>query len=188
MSKTRVKVFILSPASTAGKRASLLLHGRGKLARREKPVPIGDVFTFLSGLYFRGKLAYARYYAAPKHGWPGCYIISSNAGLVLPEEDVSVVQLVRFSQTPIDEDEPLYSEPLRQALGRLGKRLPHDAQIVFLGSIATRKYRAILSEVLGGRLYYPACFEGRGDLSRGSVLLQSVKSGRELEYRPLEGL
>ncbi|HEX3275476.1 MAG TPA: hypothetical protein VHR43_11515, partial [Gemmatimonadales bacterium] len=56
------RVFLLSPAHLGGRRAELLLGGRGRFAlaaklREGEAVPIGEAFSFLSGLYFRGKLA-----------------------------------------------------------------------------------------------------------------------------------
>src|SRR5438093_629722 len=58
------RLFLLSPASASGRRAEILLRDQAQfdLARRLRSaegVPLGDVFSFLSGLYFRGKLAYA---------------------------------------------------------------------------------------------------------------------------------
>ena len=43
-----------------------------RLARGHGP-PLGEVFAFLSGLYFRGKLAYARAFARPPGGVPGVW-------------------------------------------------------------------------------------------------------------------
>ena len=80
-------LFLLSPASTSGRRARILLSPQAQfeLARRVRSsegAPIGEVFSFLSGLYFRGKLGYARRFER----FPGAIrIITSDRGLVPPE-------------------------------------------------------------------------------------------------------
>jgi hypothetical protein len=45
----------------------------------------------------------------------------------------------------------------------------------------------VLAPVLGDRLRFPAEFVGRGDMSRGGLLLRCVAEGRELGYIPLAG-
>ena len=64
------RIFLLSPARTSGKRASLLMSKKSEfdLAKRLRSgagVPVGEVFTFLSGLYFRGKYAYSKHFGRP---------------------------------------------------------------------------------------------------------------------------
>src|SRR5215203_2835314 len=59
------RVFLLSPARLDGARARMLFHPVtmfpvARALRSTEGAPIGDVFSFLSGLYFRGKLAYAK--------------------------------------------------------------------------------------------------------------------------------
>jgi hypothetical protein len=58
---------------------------------------------------------------------------------------------------------------------------------VLLGSIATAKYSSILSEAFRERLRFPSSFIGRGDMSRGGLMLRCARAGRELEYVPLSG-
>jgi hypothetical protein len=58
---------------------------------------------------------------------------------------------------------------------------------VILGSIATAKYVDVLGGLLGSRLLFPPSFVGRGDMSRGGLLLRSVRSSQELDYVPLAG-
>lgn len=53
---------------------------------------------------------------------------------------------------------------------------------MLLGSIATDKYCGVLLEVFGPRLRFPAEFVGRGDMSRGGLLLRAARSGTELRY------
>ena len=64
----------------------------------------------------------------------------------------------------------------------LKREIHHDTRIVLLGSIATGKYVDVLTAALGNRLYFPSSFVGRGDMSRGGLLLRSAADGRELEY------
>ena len=65
------------------------------------------------------------------------------------------------------------------------QRLPARARVVLLGSVASGKYVDVLQPMLGDRLCYPTAFIGRGDMSRGGLLLRSVDSGEELEYQAL---
>ena len=57
--------------------------------------------------------------------------------------------------------------------------------MVLLGSVASGKYVDVLLPILGDRLRYPTAFVGRGDMSRGGLMLRSAASGDELEYGPL---
>jgi hypothetical protein len=41
--------------------------------------------------------------------------------------------------------------------------------------------------VFGRRLVFPSTFVGRGDMSRGGLLLRHARDGRELEYEPVVG-
>jgi len=70
---------------------------------------------------------------------------------------------------------------------RLAKKLSAECEVVLLGSIATNKYVEILERSLGDRLLFPAEFVGRGDMSRGGLLLRAVEAGEELAYRPVRG-
>src|SRR5690606_12169773 len=81
-------VFLLSPASCGGRRAQLLLREAADfpLARRLRSdgAPLGEVFSFLSGLYFRGKLTYATRFARPPQGVRGVHVITTSSGLLDP--------------------------------------------------------------------------------------------------------
>jgi hypothetical protein len=186
------KVFFLSPASCAGRRADLLLSGRGRfpLALRlsaGEAVPLGEAFSFLSGLYFRGKLLYGRTFADPPAGAPGLAIITTNRGLLPPDELVSLDELAAFGRVPIDVRDPRYSEPLRRDAARIADAVGDHPRVVLLGSVASGKYVDILLDVFGERLLFPADFVGRGDMSRGGLLLRCVDAARELDYMPVAG-
>ena len=60
-------------------------------------------------------------------------------------------------------------------------------KISFTGSVATGKYTALLLEAFGDRLLFPAEFVGRGDMSRGGLLLRAVRANAELEYTQVRG-
>ena len=177
-------VFLLSPASTAGKRAQVLMNPAAEfeLARRlrKDEVTLGEAFSFLSGLYFRGKLAYARRFGAPEN----IFVITSNRGLVSPNALVDLDELREFATVPIDLAEPRYLRPMSRSARDLATNTDRNARIVLLGSIATKKYVEPLGEVFGERLVFPAEFVGRGDMSRGGLMLRSVVSGKELDYIP----
>ena len=185
------RVFLLSPASCAGERARLVFNERARFdlavrLRSSEGAALGDVFSFLSGLYFRGKLAYARRYARPPEGTPGVLIITAGAGLVEAEEPVTLDHLERFARVPIDAGEERYRRPLDRAARSLAERA-EGCEVVLLGSIASGKYVDILGEAFGDRLRFPEDFVGRGDMSRGGLLLRCVREGRELAYRPGAG-
>ena len=188
------RVFLLSPAHCGGERARLILRheARFDLARRlrtREGAALGEVFSFLSGLYFRGKLTYASSFASPPAGVPGVLVITPCEGLQQPDLRVGVPHLLRYAKVDIASDDRRYREPLlrdaRLLLGSLEK-LP-EWEVILLGSVASGKYVDLLTQVFGERLLFPAEFVGRGDMSRGGLLLRCVKEGRELDYRSLTG-
>lgn len=155
-----------------------------ELARRLRndELTIGEVFSFLSGLYFRGKLAYARKFAATGEN---IFVITSNRGLVSPETALDLDELREFAAVPIDLAEPRYLRPIAASARDLAARTEPGNRVVLLGSIATKKYVEPLGEVFGERLVFPSEFVGRGDMSRGGLLLRSVLAGKELDYIPV---
>jgi hypothetical protein len=185
------RLFLLSPASCAGKRCRLLLERRAAfelaLRMRGEGAPLGEVFSFLSALYFRGKLTYAQRFATPPEGCPGVLVITPNRGLVAPETVITVGDVRAFARVPIDAAEIRYARPLRDDALDLRTRLPESAEIVLLGSIATPKYVDVLLAAFGRALLFPGDFVGRGDMSRGGLLLRAARSGIELGYRPVDG-
>ena len=185
------KVFLLSPASVAGKRAQLLL-GRGAFPLAERlrsgaAAPLWEVFSFLSGLYFRGKHAYASAFANPPAGMPAARVITTNRGLLDLNEPVTADDVRSFGTVPIDLRDARYREPLVRDANALAASLAADTRVVLLGSIASGKYVDVLLDVLGDRLCFPAAFVGRGDMSRGGLLLRCVDAGVELEYVGVTG-
>src|SRR5262245_29721175 len=149
--------------------------------RSREGAPLGDVFSFLSGLYFRGKLAYARRFSPES-----VFVITPSAGLVTPDTFVRRRDLLRYAKVPISLTEPAYRRPLLRDVRRLARE-DDGTTVVLLGSIATDKYCGILLEVFGPRLLFPPDFVGRGDMSRGGLLLRAARSGQELSYAPVAG-
>ncbi len=185
------RVFLLSPAYAGGERARMLFREGAQfdLAHnlRTNGAPLGDVFQFISGLYFRGKLAYSRAFANPPAGAPPSVVITSGFGLIPPSTVVTFAQLQAIAGVPIDAGEERYRLPLERDAKLLAGTAGADCNFVLLGSVATAKYVEPLLDVFGTRLLFPSDFVGRGDMSRGGLMLRSSRSGEELAYMPVLG-
>jgi len=186
------RIFLLSPASCAGERARIILREEAEFPlalrlRSEAGAPIGEAFRFLSGLYFRGKLDYANAFARPPAGVPGVLVITASRGLWRAEQPVTTRDLRAFARVPIDAGEPRYRRPLARDASRLAEEAGDRCEVVLLGSVATGKYLDVLLGAFGTRLLFPEEFVGRGDMSRGGLMLRRVAEGRELTYVPVEG-
>jgi len=181
------RIFLLSPARSGGKRAALLTRPTAtfELARQVqiRAASLGDVFAFCSGLYFRGKLAYARHFAKAPPGIMGAQIITPDRGLVDPEFPVGARELVEFAGVPVDSREPRFTQPLRDSVAALLET--SSCAIILLGSVATGKYIDTLLPLLDDRLLFPSEFLGRGDMSRGALMLRAAAANKELEYMPV---
>lgn len=180
------RVFVLSPASCNGLRARSVLkkNSRSDLARRLRGegVPLGEVFTYLSALYFRGKLAYAQAYAEPPAGCPGIMIITPTAGLMRHDVSIRMPRLRGFARVPIHLKNRRYCSTLKQSASKLAIDTGSDCELILLGSIGTGKYLDILGPIFGSRLRIPREFVGLGDMSRGGLLLRCVRENRQLNY------
>lgn len=185
----RRRIFLLSPANLSGIRAGHLLGetARSDLASRLRHggLPLGELFSFVSGLYFRGKLAYALAFAAPPDEVSGAFVITASLGLLVPETIVTLDLLRQMAGNGIDADDHRYRVPLDRDCQRLAERIGQASDVVLLGSIATQKYVVPLTRIFQERLLFPAEFVGRGDMSRGGLMLRSVASGQELAYMPV---
>jgi hypothetical protein len=182
-----LRIFLLSPAHCGGKRAELLLNERAQfplaVRLRSAGVSLGEAFSFLSGLYFRGKLTYAHRFARPSVYQHGVQVITTDRGLLAADTPVRAQDLRAFGSVDISADQAQYRTPLERDVNRLGA----EAEVVLLGSVATGKYVDILLETLGDRLLFPTEFVGRGDMSRGGLLLRAAREGKELAYQPVAG-
>lgn len=185
------RIFILSPARAGGPRTEMLFNPRARFELAERVqndgATLGEVFSFLSGLYFRGKLAYGNHFARPPRGMSGVLVITSDRGLIPAETQVTREDLISFGDVPIDPREKRYVDALQASATKLAEKLPAKAEVVLLGSIGTKKYAEQLLEIFGVRLKFPVDFVGRGDMSRGGLMLRSVDADRELEYVPVRG-
>ena len=179
-----LRVFLLSPANCRGRRAQQVLSPRATFSvaarLRGEGVPIGELFAHMSGLYFRGKITYATKFGR-------AFVITPDQGLVPAETAITSQVLLRFAGADIDLDNPAYRTPLEHSARRLHEEAGADAQFVLLGSIASEKYVQVLGAVFGSRLVFPSTFVGRGDMSRGGVLLRAAAASQELEYVPVLG-
>jgi hypothetical protein len=190
--RAKRRVFLLSPARSDGERAALLLSPRATFplaCRLREPAgaPLGEVMSFLSGLYFRGKLTYAEAFARPPAGVDGVLVITSDRGLQPPSEPLTVATLRDAARVDIHAGNRRYREPLEASAHALAARVGPADDVVLLGSIASAKYVDVLTAIFGERLLFPHEFVGRGDMSRGGLLLRCARAGLELAYGPVLG-
>ena len=180
------RIFLLSPANASGARAQMILSDRAQFGMavrlRSEGLPLGEIFSFISGLYFRGKLAYARAFGATEGGDPQAFVITAGGGLIPPETLLTIEQLRGISNVPIEANEMRYRAPLERDARKLLRRVGTECEVVLLGSVATSKYVEPLLEIFGERLMFPAEFAGRGDMSRGGLMLRCARSGEQLTY------
>ncbi|MGI8602129.1 MAG: hypothetical protein ACR2OZ_03920 [Verrucomicrobiales bacterium] len=185
------RIFLLSPAHSGGKRARFISNPKAsfELAHRLQKggtASIGEIFSFLSGLYFRGKLTYANAFARAPLGVAPAQVITSNRGLVDARMLFTLGELEALGTVNIDVNDSRYRDPLDRDVGAFASTFP-DCEVVLLGSVATGKYVDILLNHFRKRLLFPTDFVGRGDMSRGGLLLRSVADNRELPYAPVGG-
>jgi hypothetical protein len=160
--------------------------------RSRRGAMLGDVFMFVSGLYFRGKLTYALRFAAPPepdNAVIGCgvHIITPSAGLRSPDTLVTQKALQQFAEGDVHQDNINYRRPLERSARALRREIGPGCDVVLLGSIASPKYVDVLLGIFGDRLRFPIDFVGRGDMSRGGLLLRKAREGVELDYVPVRG-
>ena len=122
------------------------------------------------------------HFQSPPPGVPASLVITPGAGLIPPETLVTESELRTLAETDIHQDEPRYREPLERDARMLCTAAGPDCQFILLGSIATAKYMAPLLDCFGDRLVFPGDFVGRGDMSRGGLMLRCAREGRELDY------
>ena len=191
------RIFLLSPANCGGLRAQMVMAPEAQfpLARQlrsDEGVPLGDVFSFVSGLYFRGKLAYARRFARPPDPVDegtagGVLVITPNAGLRAADVRITVDSMRAFAAEDVDLRNATYRAPLEAGAQAVLDAIGSDCEVVLLGSIASGKYVDLLLPIFGDQLLFPPAFVGRGDMSRGGLMLRCVMAGLELDYAPIRG-
>ena len=191
------RIFLLSPANCNGIRAKQVLSPKAtfELAvtlRSRKGAMLGDVFAFISGLYFRGKLTYAMRFAAPPDPdnevvGLGVQIITPNAGLRSADVYVNHKAVTAFATGDVHQSNESYRRPLEKSARALLGEIGPDCEVVLLGSVASPKYVDVLTAIFGDRLLFPIDFVGRGDMSRGGLLLRQARDGVELPYVQVRG-
>src|SRR5882762_7305091 len=100
---------------------------------------------------------------------------------------MTCVNVDRCEFTQVIEADPRYRAPLERDARVLAKRLPSRSEIILLGSIATGKYVNVLLASFGDQLRFPVDFVGRGDMSRGGLMLRCAVDRRELPYIAVAG-
>jgi hypothetical protein len=193
------RIFLLSPANCGGMRARQVLSDNASFPlavelRSRRGAMLGDVFAFVSGLYFRGKLTYAMRFASPPALDPdnpivgcGVHIITPNAGLRSPDTYVTRKALRAFACGDVHQANAGYRRPLEKDARALLDEIGPECDVVLLGSVASPKYVDVLTAIFGARLRFPIDFVGRGDMSRGGLLLRKAREGVELPYAPVLG-
>jgi hypothetical protein len=191
------RIFLLSPANCRGRRANQAMSPKATFAlaaalRSADGAPLGDFFSFISGLYFRGKLTYARRFARPPDPanpivGAGIHVITPTAGLRSADTAVTHAAVRAFARGDIDAGNRRYRGPLEASARMLLAEIGPDCDVVLLGSVASPKYVAVLTAIFGERLLFPIDFVGRGDMSRGGLMLRHARAGSELPYVPVVG-
>jgi hypothetical protein len=189
--KRSPRVFLISPARIGGPRSNTLLRHEADfdlaIRLRSGRATLGEAYSFISGLYFRGKMAYVDAFANPPMGAPPALIIVPGLGLVPPHAQFDSDRLRSTADVPIEERNPVFTVPLLRDAALLDRQGGPDCQYLLLGSIATAKYTHPLLQVFGERLLFPREFVGRGDMSRGGLMLRCAQSGEELSYVCVRG-
>jgi hypothetical protein len=179
-------IYLLSPADATGRRAAMLFNPRAKFELAERlrttGISLGEAFSFMSSLYFRGKLAYAGTFSQTVSGISGTLVITPCRGLMRPETQVRLSELAEIVGERIVHHNSKYRDPLERDLRALSEAIGQQFRVVLLGSIATKKYVPLLLEILGERLLVPRAFIGLGNMSRGGLLLRSSRERSELDY------
>jgi hypothetical protein len=180
-------VFLLSPASLTGLRAKQLISPRAnfdaaQLYRSPEGVPIAVAFTFMSALYFRGKIAYANTFARGED----IHVIAPGFGFVPPNWAITPDRMKILQRTEVDARKRNYRQPLERDARALAAKIDDDTQVILLGSVASGKYVDILHPIFRERLKFPAAFAGLGDMSRGGLMLRAARARLELEYVALD--
>jgi hypothetical protein len=136
----RCRIFLLSPAYAGGERARMILSDRAEFElaqklRDKRGAPIAEVFTFLSGLYFRGKIAYATAFARPATGIPGVFVITPTRGLVDASTRIRLDDLREFATVDIHGDDPRYRAPIERDARVLANKLRLGARSSFSAAL-----------------------------------------------------
>src|SRR5206468_3949512 len=100
-------------------------------------VELGEAFAFLSGLYFRGKLAYARAFGRRSGDAAPALVITTDRGLAEPHRRIRRSDLLDFAAVDLSAGDERYRGPFARDVEALAVSLADSAHVVLLGSIAT---------------------------------------------------
>jgi len=75
-------------------------------------VALGEAFSFMSGLYFRGKLSYAERFVQAANGMPKTLVITAGRSLMAPQTIIRAIDLAHFASVPIGHQVAAYFDPL----------------------------------------------------------------------------
>jgi hypothetical protein len=117
----------------------------------------------------------------------GVLVITPNAGLRSADTPVTIDSFRGFAEVDIDLRNVKYRAPLEQGARALLSAIGTECEVVLLGSVASGKYVELLLPIFGERLMFPPDFVGRGDMSRGGLMLRCAAAGVELPYMPIVG-
>src|SRR6188768_2698996 len=141
------RVFLLSPARIGGARSNLLFRPEANfdlaIRLRQGQATVGEVYAFISNLYFRGKLAYV-------NAFGDALVIVPGRGLLPPATVLSHSEFLATGGIPVEEDNDAFQQPLLRDARQLNETSP-DCQCILLGSVATPKYTAALLKIFGER-------------------------------------
>jgi hypothetical protein len=101
---------------------------------------------------------------------------------------ITTSNLAEYGKVPNDARDERYAKPLQATAEDVRDQLAPDATVILLGSVATAKYVDPLLRCFADRMYFPTDFIGRGDMSRGGLLLRATADDAELAYEPLRGV
>ena len=157
-------IFLLSPANLSGVRGELVFNPQADfpVARQLKAggAPLGELFSVVSSLYFRGKVAYATAFAHPPQDHPGALVITPGDGLCFLHEPVTLNGCGAGRRFRSMRKSAVHRSALasRAALLRA-----HGAttRFVLLGSVASGQCVDPLVRVLGERLLFPGLRRAR---------------------------
>ena len=132
----------------------------------------------MSGLYFRGKITYARKFGR-------AFVITPDQGLIPAETTITSQVLIRFADAEIDLGNPGYRTPLEQtaraladeAGARCAVRAARQRRVGEICPGAERRF-----SVRGSS--FRRTFVGRGDMSRGGLLLRAAAASAGARLHP----
>ncbi len=178
------QLFLLSPAYCGGRRAGYLLREGSTLPLAMRlaagTLTLGEAFSFMSGLYFRGKLGYAQ--AFGRHETPAL-VITPTRGLLPPETLVTPASAARVRDVDVDaDDRPLSRGRSIAACGRSRDRCRPRRASSCWAALRPASTLTCSTRTFGERLHFPSDFVGRGDMSRGGLMLRCVAPGPSSTY------